>query len=48
MVEFHRGKQKVTRILCVGPVRGFSANEPEVFEDKTLVEDTAEHGWNSF
>ncbi len=48
MVEFHRGKQEVTRILCVGPVRGFSANVAAAFEDDTLVEDTAEHGWNSF
>lgn len=48
MVEFHRGKQEVIRILCVGPVRGFSSNAPAAFEDNTLVEDTAEHGWNSF
>ncbi len=48
MVGFHRGKQEVTRILCVGPVRGFSANVSAAFEDNTLVEDTAECGWNSF
>ncbi len=48
MVEFHRGKQEVTRILCVGPVRGFSATESAAFEDNTLIDDTAEHGWNSF